>query len=210
MAERKSMMLYYDAISQWDMMTDEQAGALIKALLRYGKTGERLETDDGMVAMAFSFMAAQIDRDGEKWDRTCEKRRAAVNKRWAMQKHTSDTNVYTCIQTHTNDTDTVTDTDTVINNNIESSAKTGEKRKRFTPPTVEEVKAYCEERGNNVDPQRFVDFYEMKDWMVGRNKMKDWKAAVRTWEKRDGDRGGTQGGVNGGNQWAGYWDSEVI
>lgn len=54
---------------------------------------------------------------------------------------------------------------------------------RFAPPTLEEVKAYCRERGNNVDPERWYDFYQSKGWMVGRNKMKDWKAAVRTWEK---------------------------
>lgn len=56
--------------------------------------------------------------------------------------------------------------------------------KKFIPPTVEEVRAYCQERGNKVDPQAFVDFYSSKGWMVGKNKMKDWKAAVRgTWEK---------------------------
>ncbi len=59
-------------------------------------------------------------------------------------------------------------------------------RGRFAPPTVEEVKEYCRERGNGVDAQRFVDFYEMKGWMVGKNKMKDWKAAVRTWEREKG------------------------
>lgn len=59
------------------------------------------------------------------------------------------------------------------------------KRKCFTPPTVDEVRAYCQERGNNIDPQRFVDFYESKGWFVGKNKMKDWKAAVRNWEGRD-------------------------
>lgn len=53
----------------------------------------------------------------------------------------------------------------------------------FIPPTVEEVRAYCSERKNNVDPQTFVDFYQGKGWMVGKNKMKDWKAAVRTWER---------------------------
>ena len=59
------------------------------------------------------------------------------------------------------------------------------KATRFTPPTLEEVTAYCQERSNNVDPQRFIDFYESKGWMVGKNKMKDWKACVRTWEQRD-------------------------
>ena len=56
-------------------------------------------------------------------------------------------------------------------------------KKKFVPPTVEEVRAYCQERNNKVDPQKFVDFYSCKGWMVGKNHMKDWKAAVRTWEK---------------------------
>ena len=58
-------------------------------------------------------------------------------------------------------------------------------RKRFTPPTVDEVRAYCQDRQNGVDPQRFVDYYSSNGWMVGKNKMKDWKAAVRTWEQKD-------------------------
>lgn len=56
-------------------------------------------------------------------------------------------------------------------------------KKKFDPPTVDEVRAYCQERGNKVDPQAFCDFYESKGWMVGKNYMKDWQAAVRTWEK---------------------------
>lgn len=54
---------------------------------------------------------------------------------------------------------------------------------RFTPPTVEEVKAYCRERENNVDAERFIDFYASKGWKIGKNAMKDWRAAVRTWER---------------------------
>lgn len=60
--------------------------------------------------------------------------------------------------------------------------------KRFIPPTVDEVREYCFERGNSVDPQRFVDYYSSNGWMVGKTKMKDWKAAVRTWEQREKDR----------------------
>ncbi|HIZ29832.1 MAG TPA: hypothetical protein H9813_01170, partial [Candidatus Fournierella merdipullorum] len=71
-------------------------------------------------------------------------------------------------------------------------------RSRFIPPTVEEVKAYCQERRNDVDPQRFVDFYETKGWMVGKNKMKDWRAAVRTWEQRDGGRNQQKGEEDAG------------
>lgn len=63
------------------------------------------------------------------------------------------------------------------------------KEKKFKKPTLEEVKEYCKERNNNIDAQRFIDFYESKDWMIGKNKMKDWKAAIRTWEKNNNTPG---------------------
>lgn len=67
----------------------------------------------------------------------------------------------------------------------EYKEKEKSKSKRFTPPTLEQVQEYCSERGNNIDPERFIDFYASKNWMVGKNKMADWKAAVRNWESRD-------------------------
>lgn len=57
--------------------------------------------------------------------------------------------------------------------------------RRFIPPDVDEVQAYCRERNNHIDAQRFVDFYASKGWKVGKEPMKDWKAAVRTWERRN-------------------------
>ena len=63
-----------------------------------------------------------------------------------------------------------------INENID-------KDKRFKPPTFKQVTDYCKERSNDICPQTFIDFYESKGWMIGKNKMKDWQAAVRTWEK---------------------------
>ena len=82
-------------------------------------------------------------------------------------------------------------TNTITNTNSNSSTKdrdTVSKPKRFTPPTVDDVRAYCEERKNNVDPDRFVDFYASKGWKVGNQSMKDWKAAVRNWEHDDRGR----------------------
>lgn len=56
--------------------------------------------------------------------------------------------------------------------------------RRFVPPSVEQVRAYCRERGNGIDPETFVDYYAARGWMVGRSPMKDWRAAIRTWEQR--------------------------
>ena len=80
------------------------------------------------------------------------------------------------------------DKDSVVESSVvEESIEEAEPptRKRFVPPTVDQVREYCEERGNSVNPQRFVDYYSSNGWMVGKNKMKDWKAAVRTWEQKE-------------------------
>ena len=69
-------------------------------------------------------------------------------------------------------------------NRLEES-ENNRKSNRFAPPSVDDVRAYCNERHNNVDPERFVDYYTGNGWMVGRNKMKDWKATVRSWERND-------------------------
>ena len=71
----------------------------------------------------------------------------------------------------------------------------GEKAKRFYPPTLDEVKQYCEERKNNIDPMAFIDFYSSKGWMIGKNRMKDWKAAVRTWERKRKEESKTESSV---------------
>lgn len=82
--------------------------------------------------------------------------------------------------------------DSVTNNNesksiekeLEKDIDTFNKAKVFTPPTIDEITQYCKERNNNISPQAFFDFYESKNWMIGKNKMKNWKAAIRTWENQ--------------------------
>ena len=60
---------------------------------------------------------------------------------------------------------------------------------RFRPPTLEEVKSYLLEKGIEIDAERFVAYYESNGWMVGRNKMKNWKSAIVTWQKNEGRYG---------------------
>ena len=67
----------------------------------------------------------------------------------------------------------------------ENRSNNSASQKRFTKPSLDEVKQYCAERGNKVDAEKWYDYYESNGWRVGKNAMKDWKAAVRTWEKRE-------------------------
>lgn len=93
-----------------------------------------------------------------------------------------DKNVLT--PTDENVLDNNTSFNTTFNNTNEYREKSDKPtRTRFIPPKIEEVQAYCKERNNNVDAERFIDYYTSNGWMVGKNKMKDWKSAVRTWER---------------------------
>lgn len=83
---------------------------------------------------------------------------------------------------HPNDTDI---SDTEINDTKRYTETRKQGTHNFEKPTVEEINDYCLERENDVDPEAFFDFYESKGWKVGRNPMKDWKAAVRNWERND-------------------------
>ena len=87
-----------------------------------------------------------------------------------------------------NDNDNVNVNDTVNDNVIDSSIKPPnplKRGKRFQKPTLEEVKEYCMKRGNSVNPEKWMNHYTANGWKVGKNSMKDWRAAVRTWEGND-------------------------
>ena len=74
------------------------------------------------------------------------------------------------------------DKNSIDKNSIEYKENT---KRKFIKPTIEEIQEYCKERNNGINANAFYDFYESKDWYVGKNKMKDWKACIRTWEQRE-------------------------
>lgn len=201
MADKKSFVLYADYDEHFEELTDAELGQLFRSLFTYVNTGAVPEMER-TVRMAFSFIRKNLDRDSEKYAETCKRRAEAGKKSGearrakaeaAEQEGTKRTIVQSVQQNEQEgtkrtdtDTETVTDTetDTVTEiNNRGNSDESPSKKARFVPPTVEEVRDYCIERNNFVNPEAFVDFYSSKGWMVGKNKMKDWKAAVRTWEK---------------------------
>lgn len=89
----------------------------------------------------------------------------------------------------------------------EEEKKEKETTKRFVSPTVEEVRQYCLERKNSVNPEQFVDFYTSKGWKVGNSPMKDWKACVRTWERSRNDKATAQPPKRNGEE---KWGDNVI
>lgn len=102
-------------------------------------------------------------------------RKAALT-RWGKMHSQCERNAVAMLDRHTDRQDIQTDKH---NTNTAPQAA----RKVFEAPTVQQVKDYCQADGHQIDAQQFVDFYTSKGWMIGKNKMKDWKAAVRTWTK---------------------------
>lgn len=172
-------------------LSDQEVGRLFRSLLEYSETGETQELT-GRESVAFDFISDDIDRAKDRYSEKCRINRENANERNRLKANASDRK-----RTIPNDSESSQnknkDKDKTKNKNKDDTfpfADAQEKvsgargRTRFTPPTVDEVRAYCQERQNGVDPERFVDFYASKGWMVGKNKMADWKSCVRTWERR--------------------------
>ncbi|HBI84820.1 MAG TPA: hypothetical protein DDX71_00815 [Ruminococcus sp.] len=202
MADKSSFIIHLNTAPQWRMLSDVQAGILIKALLLYSETGEQLETDDGMLMMAFSFIKCQIDSDSEKYNARCKKNQEIADERERKKREYRDkverertpTNVHERERTSTNSTDNDIDNDIDNDTDNESDndndacaadrpqqthARTGSS---FEPPSVAEVQAYCKQRRNGIDAQRFVDYHASIGWILSGNPVRDWKAVVRKWE----------------------------
>lgn len=103
-----------------------------------------------------------------------------TRKKQALLSDDSNVTVTDC---NAADKDTDKDIDKEKEEDISLPAEAPTKTKRFSPPSVEDVAAYCQERENGIDADAFVDYYSARNWTMGKTKMKDWKAAVRTWER---------------------------
>lgn len=172
---REYFCAYHSYIKQCKGLSDGELGRLFRALLEYSASGKVPELN-GRESVAFDFMSANIDRDAESYKDTCNRNRENISKRY--ERIRANTTVYETYQEKEEEKEELLKKD--ISNEISQKST---RQKKFVPPTVEEVASYCLERKNKVDAAYFVDHYTSNGWKVGKQNMKDWKAAVRTWEK---------------------------
>lgn len=173
--KRESFIFYkslFDPIKDFSM---EQLGELFKGICVYQFEEKEPELSPA-VGIAFNFIREAMIRDNKKFQEKCAKNRENVKKRWNRK----DTTVFDPIRPDTKNTENENE------NENENDIKRKIYKKKFQKPSVEEIREYCQERGNFIDPEQFFDFYEAKGWKIGKESMKDWKAAVRTWEKNRG------------------------
>lgn len=174
----ESFNAYHSYLDTMEALNDAECGRLFRALLEYSATGAAPELR-GNERFVFPGMRSQIDRDIEKYKAKCARNRENGEKGGGQSPPNAPERPRTPPKDKDKDKDKEKDKDISFPpDGVKDSA-------RAHRPTVEEVAAYCRERGNSVDAERFVDFYASKGWKVGNQPMKDWKACVRTWEKRD-------------------------
>ena len=188
MAERKSFIMYKSWAPLIEAMNDQEAGMLFKAVFNYQLTGEEPPRGCSFYPM-FNLFKATFEKDLATYLETCEtnKRIAAERERKKAKYNEpsrSVTNRHEALRAATdNDND---------NDNDNEKRDIGKRASTFQPPDVSEVRSYCQERKNTIDPEAFVDHYTANGWLVGgKSKMKDWRAAVRNWEKMENTRSGT-------------------
>ena len=181
---REYVCLYHSYLKSVEPLNDAERGRLFTACLTYSMTGAEPDLR-GNERFVWPTIREQIDRDTKKYSDFCKKQQENIRKRW-------DTAVYDGTSGIPDDTKHTKEKEKEKENilsspNVEDSIARTPARKRFTPPTLAEVTAYCRERQNAVDPQRFIDYYTARGWKLNKTSMKDWKAAVRTWEGKQRD-----------------------
>ena len=176
-----------DYLAKTAKLTDEEVGRLFRALMAYHATGEEKEIT-GREWLAFDFIREDIDRAEKAHDEKCRQ-----NRRNRMgetvddpQPPKTDDNERQRSSTDVNDGQRSTTYKDKDKEKEKDNDKDNNKRERrtFTPPTVEEVAAYCKERNNGIDAEYFVAYYENRKWELSNGKkMANWHLAIVTWEK---------------------------
>ena len=184
-----------------DAVPDEVAGRALKAALRYFDTGEVVELDS-LAGAVFAALKPDVDSAFADFQATSEKNRQNIQKRWANRGIPSDTSGYHSLPTDTKNTEEEGEVEEEEEEEGEGECyRAGKPPKpaRFSPPSVDDVRAYCNERGyTTIDPERFVSYYQSVNWMVGKVPMVDWRATVQSWHRKDVDKKGSSGGRESG------------
>lgn len=191
MAEnKKSFIAYSDWYEMFKALPDDVAGKLIKHIFSY-VNDENPNTDDFIINALFAQVKSTLKRDLVKWEEQRQQRSEAGKKSAEIrstkinERSTSvnETERNSTVSVSVNVSDNVND-NVIIKEEVKSD-KPITHTSKFIIPTIDEIKEYCLERNNRVDATKFYNFYESKGWLIGKNKMKDWKAAVRNWEASD-------------------------
>lgn len=191
--------IFLDFVDAAQELSDAETGRLIKALVTYARGEDWQNQLKGNERFVFRFLTGYIDRHFEHLNSQRERAKSGAQARLSAAERGSSAAERGSANNNNNNNDNNNNNNNENNIGVTGaqSAPTRARSTRFTPPTPDEVRAYCEEHGYGIDAEKFVAYYESNGWRVGRNPMKDWRAAVRTWTRND--NGYQRGGGTDGN-----------
>lgn len=207
---KDSFVFYREWLDGLSKLDTTLKAELLDAIIAYGLDGKKNQLSP-MAEIVFGFIKPRLDKDAEKYEQICERNRengkkggAPKGNQNARKNNPNNPMGYKTTETTQNNPinpnnpkqhDMILyDNDMILNDNtiskeIEKEKKDKDKslskKNKFIKPSVDDVYAYILEKGYNVDAEHFVSYYESNGWKVGRNQMKDWRAAVRTWAKNN-------------------------
>lgn len=176
---------YYEALQY---LSDKDCGVMIKAICEFALNGVEPDFDTSVLKGYWTLIRPTLERSIKR----AEAGRRGGQSGAGVPRNGGNSNASKSIA---NQNDINTDKERKGEEkevgegkdlDEEKESKGKRKSTRFSPPTVDEVQAYCNERGNGIDARHFVDFYEARGWKYGNTSIKDWKACIRTWEQRNG------------------------
>ena len=188
---RGSIVIYDSWGRMISALPDEQALELVRMIFAYSFEDTYPLSNDQSVNAMFGMIREKLDEDAEAWERTRQARSEAGRKGGIASSKAKQrlANVSKGKQSQANQAVSVSVSEYV--SVYKDKEKDKKESPRFIKPSIDDVRAYISEKGYHIDAQSFVDFYESKGWRVGNSPMKDWKACVRTWERRESKPGKT-------------------
>lgn len=180
--------VFHSYLKSIEPLNDAERGRLFTAMLEYSITGVEPKLG-GNERFIFPTMKANLDREIESYRNTVEANRENGKKGGRPSKPKESEKTHSLFE-KPNESEKSQDKDKDKDKDIYPPKSPQGGTTKFHPPSVEEVRAYCQERRNGIDPQSFVDHYSARGWKYNGNvAMKDWRAAVRTWEKNRRESG---------------------
>lgn len=188
---RDSFVFYRSFAESVKNLPPEEYKKVMQSILDYALDGKEPERS-GIEYTVFCLVKPQIDANNKRYENGRKGGRPKPSDNQELTKVEPNNN-QTITKPKPNNNQTVTTPEpnvyVNVNDNVNAKKKdtsvSKEKVYRFIPPTIEDIKAYCEEKGYKIDYDRFIDYYTSNGWMVGKNRMKDWRACVRNWARKD-------------------------
>lgn len=172
---REYFCAYHSMLDATRKLSDAECGRLFRSLLAYSQGRTELINLQGREEIVFDIYSQQIDREIEKYNQICKRNQRNVTRRIEPLPVVTSRN------------DSAQDKGKGKDKDKEKGKGEDKRAARFNPPNLEDVRAYSNEKGwtpAEFSPERFVDFYASKGWLVGKQPMRDWKAAARGWVSR--------------------------